>query len=324
MEGEAGLLKDASDNCSQSPKAHDSGVYLCQWVNLVVEGPGDVKKESQPLYKVGFGSPERPRSVAGQNPVQFAILARWPGTTLKHEKMCHDHLKSLGWHVDEDMGKEWFCAPGVSVKIIKMMVNGFILGTEGLSEDADPEGDGPTAKRPKSAGTSTFDDLTAKMLSTWEPPKTESQPSEEMKQALRQALKEHCSCSLPQKVKEFLNGSKMIFFVCAAFGSYTSWDGKDPYELRSDHALKRYLDAAAHDERAVYKGGNPCGPGSASQILGKIKTLHEDPGSRYRLYVTKDVRGVVVKFDTPTRSLEWVPEYPDKTACVETKARSGQ
>ena len=302
-----------AQNAQNARTENDSGVYLCQWVNCIVTGPGQIKKEPQPLFKVGFGTPERPHSVAGQNPAPFVKINRWPGTTLDDEKTCHDKLKSLGWHVSEGKGQEWFCNPGLSPEIICAIVNGFIIGTQGL-HGLDQDGSGPQPKRRKLENSPHLvtGGLVSKMLSKWIPPLTDkSQPSEEMKDALRTALKDHCV--LPQKEKEFLRGSKIVFFACAAFGSYTFWDGKDPYEIRSNDGLKCYLDAAGDKnnckERDIYKGGNPNGPGSVKQVLGYIKVLHEK--SSYRLYVTKYNRGVKVHFDTPTQNFEWVPQYPD-------------
>jgi hypothetical protein len=52
------------------------GVYLAQHQNTIVTGRGQVENRPEPLFKVGYGSRERPHKGAGTNVASW-IVHHW-------------------------------------------------------------------------------------------------------------------------------------------------------------------------------------------------------------------------------------------------------
>lgn len=321
-----------------------SAVYLVQHQNTSVVGRSRVKNQTEPLFKVGYGTLTRPFKGAGQNVAPWIVRYQWVGRTQQDERACHQFLKRIGTHVHNDQGTEWFCLePDTSYQDFFMIVNGFMEGQAKLhkferdnslaaSAPAIPSltTSAPTVPSLTAPATDVSTTRTSTVMLT--PPIDElgppsTAPCKQFRHALRDLLRTTPSgktkISKGLQIPRTENDSTvrgvgtMLAAVCAVFGHFVrSWDGKDPYDILRQPEFERLIDESKGKEVQVF-GCNPCGPGSPRQALGwlnELQQLYDE--HKFSLYVTNRLeRSVDLVLRIDNHSYLYTAKFNETATC---------
>lgn len=266
-------------------------IYLAQHQNTFVKGAGKVENQSEALFKVGFGAEARPEKGAAQNVAPWIVHYQWfciEGRDPKFgdEKSCHNFLKSLGMHVINDQGTEWFCAqPTTTATDFFLLVNGFLAGDgdlvafekgkrkreEAEAEDANKKYSVREARKQTARETA----------NSFRPPT--SKPDVSFIDALQRALHKTRRGSYSNRLNSerlendsVLRGvARMLPHLLVVFKKFTDWPGNDPKEIRNNPQLQCILKQTDERETELY-GCSGNGRGTSSQSLLWYQDLQEE------------------------------------------------